>query len=153
MPVMVICKSVEPIAAFGGLMLVMAGTGLFTVKLTADEDPPRGVGLVAVSLATTPFAKSVAGIAAWRLPAETKVVASAVPFHSIAEEETKPEPAMVTGVAMAPAVADEGVTEAIEGVGLLAPDGGGVAITEPPPPPQPVIVSKPHKRNATTAHV
>ena len=64
----------------------------------------------------------------------------------------KPEPETVTGVAADPAVADEGVTDATDGVGLLLSSGGGVVVEPPPPPPQPVMDSRLHKINAITAH-
>jgi hypothetical protein len=150
LPVTVICKSEEPAAALEGLIVVMVGAGLFTVKLTAAEVPPPGDGFSTVSFAAMPFAKSVAGIVACKLEDETKVVARAEPFHSMAEEEMKPEPATVTAVAASPAVAEDGVTEATVGVAFVAPDGGGV-VEPPPPPPQPARDSSAHKINAMTA--
>ena len=81
LPLIVTGRSGEPAVAFAGLRLVMAGTGLFTVKLTAAEVPPPGDGFATVSFATPPFAKSDAGIVACRLVDEAKVVVSAVPFH------------------------------------------------------------------------
>jgi hypothetical protein len=65
----------------------------------------------------------------------------------------KPEPARVTWVAAAPAAAEEGVTDAIEGVGLLLASGGGVVVEPPPPPPQPAIAIAAHKITANSAHV
>ena len=81
LPLMVTLRSGEPTVAFAGLTLVMAGTGLFTVKLSAAEVPPPGAGFVTVSFAVVPFARSLAGMLACRLEDETKVVVSAAPFH------------------------------------------------------------------------
>jgi len=81
LPLIVMRRSGEPDVAFVGVMLVMAGTGLFTVKLTTAEVPPPGGGFSTVNLAVVPSAKSLAGIVACRLEEETNVVVSAVPFH------------------------------------------------------------------------
>jgi hypothetical protein len=81
LPLIVMGRSGEPAVALVGVMPVMAGNGLFTVKLTADDVPPPGVGFSTVSFAVVPFARSVVGIVACRLEEETNVVASAVPFH------------------------------------------------------------------------
>ena len=81
LPLTVTRRSAEPAVAFAGVILVIAGTGLFTVKLSAAEVPPPGVGLVTVSFALVPFTKSLAGIVACRLEEETNVVVSAPPFH------------------------------------------------------------------------
>ena len=80
-PLMVTGRSGEPASAFAGVRLVIAGTGLFTVKLTAAEVPPPGVGFWTVSFAVVPSTRSVEGMDACRLVDETKVVVSALPFH------------------------------------------------------------------------
>ena len=80
-PLMVTRRAADPTSAFAGLTPVIEGTGLFTVKLTADEVPPPGAGLCTVSFAVVPSARSVAGMVACRLDEETKVVATALPFH------------------------------------------------------------------------
>jgi len=57
----------------------------------------------------------------------------------------------VIGVAASPTVAEDGVTDIINGVGLSLSLGGGVVELEPPPPPQPAMGSNTHKINAITA--
>ncbi len=81
LPFTVTGRSGEPTFALAGLKLVMAGTGLFTVKVIAPDVPPPGVGFSTVSFAATPLVKSEAGMVACRLVEETNVVVSAVPFH------------------------------------------------------------------------
>src|ERR1700722_1198418 len=64
-----------------------------------------------------------------------------------------PDPASVTWVAAAPAVAAEAVADAKDGVGLLLSAVGGVVAVLPPPPPQPAIAIAAHKVAANSAHV
>src|ERR1700689_5684988 len=53
-----------PASTLGGVMAVIAGTGLFTLKLIPPEVPPAGVGLDTATAAMTPMASFAAGSAA-----------------------------------------------------------------------------------------
>ncbi len=117
-PVISNSVSAEPAMTLGGVILVIAGAGLFTGKLIAADVPPPGAGLTTVNLATAPLARSLDGMVALRLVEEPKVVASGAPFHSTEELEIKPEPATVTGVSEEPAAVEEGVTLLAEGAGF-----------------------------------
>ena len=64
MPLMVITKLEPPAIVTVGLILVVEGIGLLTVKVRELEVPPPGVGLKTVMLAVVPEAMSVARICA-----------------------------------------------------------------------------------------
>jgi len=138
-----------PTGTVAGETEVIAGTGLFTEKLTAAEVPPPGAGLTTVTFATDPFAKSTAVTVAFRLVAEVNVVVSDVPFHCTLEAEMNPDPVTVIEVSEDPAVAAGGVTERADGVGL---DCGGGVITVVAPPPQPAITNMQSKIDAMKTH-
>jgi hypothetical protein len=54
----------EPASVLVGKIVVIAGTGLFTVKFTEFEVPPPGAGLVTVTGSVPALATSPARIAA-----------------------------------------------------------------------------------------
>jgi len=74
-------KPVAPTWTEAGETPLSTGAGLVMLKLSALEEPPPGVGFTTVMLAVPAAAKFVAGTAAVSEVAETKVVASAMPFH------------------------------------------------------------------------
>ena len=100
-------------------------------KPTWPEVPPPGAGLKTVTYAVPAEAISVARIAAVAWVAETTVVVRSAPFHRTLEPETKPVPLTVRVNPAPPAVADEGESEVMEGVGLLTVN---VFPVEVPPP-------------------
>jgi hypothetical protein len=100
----------------------------------ALEVPPPGVGLITVRAAVPAVVRLAAGMMAVSDVAETKVVASAVPFHSTSDVATKPEPVTVRVVAAAPAWTEVGESDEMLGTGLLPEPPPEL----PPPPPQPM---------------
>ena len=85
-PVTVNVKLAPPAPAEVGFMDATVGEGLSTVKVSALEVPPPGVGVETVTGTVPLVAMSAAVIAACRLVLETKVVARGVPFHCTMEE-------------------------------------------------------------------
>ena len=73
--------SPDPASKLEGLMLLIAGTGLSTEKLTAGDVPPPGEGFTTVTFAIDALARSAAGMVALKVVAEPNVVAKDVPFH------------------------------------------------------------------------
>jgi hypothetical protein len=78
------------------LVNTKAEAGIETLKKTAPEVPPPGVGFVTVMEAVPVAAMSVAGIAAVRRELLTKVVGRGLPFQFTTEVETKPVPFTVS---------------------------------------------------------
>jgi hypothetical protein len=128
---------------------VIAGVGLFTVNGAAAEVPPPGAGFCTVIwLAELPV-RSAAGKVAFSSAALTNVVARAVPFQAITEDETKFEPITSSGMSPDPATAVAGCTLVIAGTGFWG--GGGV---EPEgPPPQPAVNQKKERKGARRREV
>jgi hypothetical protein len=73
--------SADPTGTLAGLILLIAGTGLFTEKSTDEDVPPPGAGFVTVSFPIAPFARRLAESVALRLVDELYVVVMDVPFH------------------------------------------------------------------------
>lgn len=123
-----------PAGTMDGATEVMAGTGLFTEKLTGAEVPPPGAGFTTVNCATAPPERRDEVTVAVMLVEEFNVEVRVVPFHCTVELEIKPVPVMETGVSGEPAATEAGATAVIEGVGLEFGGGFGEAV-EPPPQP------------------
>jgi hypothetical protein len=69
---------------------------------------------------------------------EEKVATRELPFHWTVDEDTKFSPVIVNVNAVAPAVAEFGLSETIEGIGFDVGGGGWLPPEFPdPPPPQP----------------
>ncbi len=112
-----VCAPAPTVAALGERLLI-AGTGLFTVKFTAFEVPPPGEGLTTVTETVPAVAMSPADIAAVNCVPLTNVLARALPFHCTVEPETKFVPLTVSVNADPPAMALEGEAEAKVGPGF-----------------------------------
>jgi hypothetical protein len=113
-----------PATALVGVIVTIAGSGLFTWSATAPDVPPPGVGLATVTAADPPFSSKAAGTTAVRLPDDSYAVATFCPFHCTEELVTNPAPLKAIVVSAAPASTVAGVTEVIEGVGF-EPSGEG----------------------------
>jgi hypothetical protein len=124
--------SAAPAVTLAGLTLMIVGAGLFTSNGTAPDVPPPGDGFTTVTCATVPFASLLAASVTLKLVAELYVVAIAAPFHSTAELETNPDPVIVTGVSVEPALAEEGEIVMMAGTGFKV--GGGLIAPAGPPP-------------------
>ncbi len=88
------------------------------VKVRTPEAPPPGEGVKTLTEALPAEAISLADICACSCVLETKLVCRALPFHSIVEDETKPEPKTERGKAAPPAEAEDGFKELRTGEGL-----------------------------------
>jgi hypothetical protein len=73
--------SPDPASTLAGLILLMAGTGLFTGKSTDGDAPPPGDGFATVIFAMVPFVRLLAGSGTIKVVAELYVVAIGAPFH------------------------------------------------------------------------
>jgi hypothetical protein len=107
-----------PATALVGVIVTIAGSGLFTWNATAPDVPPPGAGLATVTAADPPFSSKAAGTTAVRLPDDSYAVATFCPFHCTEELVTNPVPLKAIVVSAAPASTVAGVTEVIEGVGF-----------------------------------
>jgi hypothetical protein len=112
-------------------MLVVVGSGLFTVKTCEFEVPPPGAGLVTVMLNVPAVVRSLAGIAAVTLILLTKVVVRAEPAKLTTEFDTKFVPFIVRVKAPLPRVALAGETLVV--VGPLLFTVKVCALDVPPP--------------------
>jgi len=142
--------SPEPATTLVGLILLIAGTGLFTKKSTAEDVPPPGDGFTTVNFATVPFARSLAGSVTPKVVAELYVVARAAPFHCAVEAGINPEPAIVADMSVEPAATEDGVTAAMAGTGFEV-DAGFVGAVAPPP--QPLVNPTRHRTQRENTHV
>jgi hypothetical protein len=118
-PFTVSVNAAPPAVALEGERLVIAGSGLLTVKVAAAEVPPPGAGFVTVTLTVLGVAISVARIAAVNWVALTNVVAFAAPLKFTVAPLTKPVPVTVRVKAAPPAVALLGESEVMTGGGLV----------------------------------
>ena len=116
--------------------MVITGV-LAIVKVCAFDVPPHGLTTVidAVPTVTTRAAGTVA--VSW--VAETKAVASGLPFQFTIEVETKFMPLTVNVNCGSPAAAQVGLSELITGVALIVK----VAVPDVPPHPPTVIEAVP----------
>ena len=135
-PLMVKVNAPDPATAVAGSSAVIAGTGLFaaeTVKVTAFEAPPPGVGLATVTGSDPAVATSVARMAAISLVALTKVVVLAIPLKLTTELLMKLDPLTVNVSAPDPATTVAGSSVVMAGTGLLAVMVSVAAFEVPPP--------------------
>jgi hypothetical protein len=110
------------------------GTGVVTVKVTAFDVPPPGVGLTTLTKSRFAVKISAAVIAAVNVVAFTNVVTRGLPFHCTAELLTKPLPFTVNVNPGEPALIEFGEIEVIPGTGLLAAVIVNVSEFDGPPP-------------------
>jgi hypothetical protein len=115
-PVTVKVKSEPPASADAGERLPIVGTAELMAKAAAADVPPASV---TVTFAEPVVAIRLAGTAAVRLVALTKVVVNAVPFHCTVAPETKFVPVTVSENAAPPAIAEEGERLAMVGGAAL----------------------------------
>lgn len=73
--------SPDPASTLAGLILLIAGIGLFTEKATAGDVPPPGDGFTTVKFAIDAFARRLAVSVTLKLVAELYVVAIGALFH------------------------------------------------------------------------
>ena len=118
-PVTVSVKARLSAEMLAGERVVSVGTGLLTMKLSADDVPPPGDGVCTATLALPAEVRSEAGTCAVSEVLETKVVVKAEPFQSTCEEETNPEPVNDSDIAALPEVTLAGETAESVGAGLL----------------------------------
>ena len=102
-----------------GEMLVIVGGVRLTVRFTAVEVPPTGVGLNTVMAFVPTAATSAAVICAVNCALLTKVVVRLLPFSRTMEVPTKPVPFTVKTKAGAPAPLLAGEIVVIAGLGLF----------------------------------
>jgi hypothetical protein len=98
----------EPDCRTEGEMPAMMGVGLTMLNGNAADWPPWGAGFATVTWATDPAASAEAGSVALSSDELTKVAWSAIPFHVIAEEGTKPVPVRMRVWVGEPAGTDAG---------------------------------------------
>ena len=89
------------------------------MKVNEFDVPPPGAGLMTVTLAVPAVAMSPAGMAAVSSEVLTKVVLRLEPFHRTVDSFTKFEPWTERVKEELPAVAEDGLSRAIVGSGLL----------------------------------
>src|SRR5207253_156000 len=131
LPVRVSVNPGLPAETLEGEMLESEGTGLLTVRVTAEEVPPPGAGLETVMDRLAPAVKSDAGIDAVNSVALTNVVARPAPLTRTTELETKLLPVRVSVNPGLPAELFECEMLESEGTGLLTVR---VTAEEVPPP-------------------
>jgi hypothetical protein len=124
-PFTVKVKAAPPAMALLGGMVVIVGTGLFTVNVTALEVPPLGAGLVTVKLNVPAMAMSEARMVAVSCVALTNVVVLAFPLKLTVEVLRKFVPFTVKVKAAPPAVA-------LAGEMLMIVGGGKVSLNTVP---------------------
>src|SRR6266567_3962442 len=137
LPFTVRVKAAVPAVADEGDSEAIDGVGLLgalMVNPALPEVPPPGDGLNTVTWAVPAAAMSAALMDAWSCPPLTYVVDRFAPFQFTTDPLTKPLPFTVRVKAAVPAVADEGDSEAIDGVGLLGALMVKPALPEVPPP-------------------
>ena len=120
-PVTVNVKPAPPAAAELGFKDATVGVGLLltvTVKVSALDVPPPGVGVETVTAAVPLAAMSAAVMAACKLVLETKVVERVLPFHWTVDVGMKFVPVTVNVKPAPPATAELGFKDATVGVGL-----------------------------------
>jgi uncharacterized membrane protein YedE/YeeE len=130
-PFTVNVNAAPPAFALVGESVVIVGAGLSTVKFTAVEVPPPGVGFVTVTGNVPAVAISAAVIAAVTSVALTNVVVTAVPLNFTLAPLTNPVPVTAKVNAAPPAFALVGESVVIVGAGLLIVN---VKFPEVPPP-------------------
>ena len=130
-PVTVNVKLVPPAPAEVGFMDATVGEGLPTVKVSALEVPPAGVGVETVTGTVPLVAMSAAVICACSWVLDTKVVGRALPFQCTVESETKFVPLTVSVKPAPPTTAELGFMDAAVGEGLPMVK---VSVFEVPPP-------------------
>jgi hypothetical protein len=118
-PFIVSVKVASPTFLLVGKILVVVGTGLFTVNVCAFEMPPPGAGFVTVILNVPAVVRSLAGIVAVNLMLLTNVVVRADPAKLTTDAETKFVPFTVSVRVAAPAVALTGEMLVVVGTGLF----------------------------------
>jgi len=131
-PVTVNVKPAPPATAELGFKDVTVGEGLLTVltvKVSALEVPPPGVGVETVTETVPLVAMSVLVICACSCVLDTKVVGRALPFQCTVESETKFVPLTVSVKLALPAGAALGLNDATVGTGLL--EVGGLRPLQP----------------------
>ena len=130
-PFTVSVKAAPPAMALLGERVVAVGTGLLIVKVIAEEVPPPGGPLNAVTAAVPAVAMSEASMAAVTFVALTNVVVRAEPFHFTCVPATKFVPFTVSVNPGPPAVALLGEIEVSVGAGLSTAKLLGLDV--PPP--------------------
>src|SRR3954454_3432507 len=100
-------------------MLVVVGSGLFTVSVCALDVPPPGAGFTTVTLNVPAIATSAVLIAAVSCVELTNVVVRPEPLKFTVEVPMKFVPLTVNVNAASPAFLLDGLTLVVVGTGLL----------------------------------
>src|SRR5437868_404020 len=111
-----------------GMTLVMTGTGLLRLTVSALEVPPPPLveaGLKTKTLAVPGFAMSVAGICAINCVAETTVVGRSLPFQRATDVLIKFVPVSINAKPAPPALTEFGLMLVSIGAGA----GASVIVT------------------------
>src|SRR5688572_25441666 len=122
-PLTVKVKADEPTTALSGLMLVVVGTRLLTVRVWPCARPPPGVGLKTVAVYVPAAVISEARIAAVTCVEFTKVVVRSLPSQRTTELDTKFVPFTVSVKPASPAFLVVGAIDVVVGTGLLTVKG------------------------------
>jgi hypothetical protein len=118
-PFTVKTKVASPTVLLVGSMSVTAGTRLLTVKLTAEEVPPAGVGLNTVIGKLPPVCTSAAVICAVNWVELTRVAGRLLPLKRTIELPLKLVPLTVNTKSASPAILLAGEMLLTVGTGLL----------------------------------
>src|SRR6266699_156094 len=129
-PFTVSVNAAAPTILFVGEMLVVVGTGLFTVRTCAFDVPPPGVGLNTVMLNVPAVVRSLARIVAVTCVELTKLVVRFEPANCTTDVDTKFVPFTVS-VNVAPTILFVGEMLVVVGRGLITVKGW--ALDVPPP--------------------
>jgi hypothetical protein len=113
--------SVPPLVTLDGETVIEPGAGFTTEIVAADEVPPPGVGLNAVTAREPTVARSAVVRDTDTKVALVKVVDRASPFTRTTVPLMNPVPATVTFVAADPTTAVEGFVPVMVGTGFSTP--------------------------------
>src|SRR3990172_2032103 len=130
-PATVSVKAAPPAVALAGERLVIAGAGLFTVKLRALLVPPPGAGFSMTTVKTPAVARSAAVSCAANCVSLTKSVTRLLPLNFNTDPSIKFDPLIVRVTPAAPTVALFGERLVIVGLGLLT--AKLIEFDKPPP--------------------
>ena len=111
-------KAALPSATVEGMSDTIAGAGLLTAKLSAEELPPPGAAFVATKLIAPAEATSAAVSTTETCVGLAYVVVRAAEFAAMLVVGTNPVPATVTVCGPEPAITPVGVRETRPGTGF-----------------------------------
>jgi hypothetical protein len=133
-PFTVIVNAGVPAIALFGTSEPSDGTGVVTVKVTAFDVPPPGVGFTTLTKSRFAVRISAAVIAAVSVVAFTNVVTRGLPFHCTTELLMKLLPVTVNVNPAEPALNEFGEIEVIVGAGFVVLEIVKFSELDEPPP-------------------